>query len=85
MGLPTQPVTLSVEQLRHLNQQLTNMRHDINNHLSMMVAIAELVRTNPDAGKRLAGTLSEQLPKITRQLEKFSAEFAATFGITPSE
>ena len=44
MGLPTQAVTLSVEQIRHLNQQLTNMRHDINNHLSMMVAITELRR-----------------------------------------
>ena len=72
MGLPTQSVTLSVEQIHHLNQQLTHLRHEINNQLSTMIAITELVRANPDAGKRLAGTLSEQLPKIAQHLEKFS-------------
>ena len=82
MGLPTQPVTLSVEQIQHLNQQLSNMRHDINNHLSMIVAVAELVRTNPETGRRMAGTLSEQPAKIVRQLERFTAEFEAMFGIT---
>jgi hypothetical protein len=82
MGLPTQPVTLNVDQIRHLNQQLSNMRHDINNHLSMIVAVAELVRTNPDTGKRMAGTLAEQPAKITRQLERFIAEFEGMLGIT---
>jgi len=41
MGLPIQPVTLTVEQLGELNRQLGNMRHDINNNLSLIVAAAE--------------------------------------------
>src|SRR5262245_7260196 len=82
MELPTKAVTLSVEQIRHLNQQLSNMRHDINNHLSMIVAVAEVMRINPETGQRMAATLSEQPPKIARQMERFSAEFEAMFGIT---
>ena len=85
MGLPTQPVTLSVEQIHHLRQQLSNMRHDINNHLSMIVAIAELVRINPETGRRMAATLSEQPPKITQQLDRFIADFEAMLGITRSQ
>ena len=84
MGLPTQPLTLSVEQIRHLNQQLTNMRHDINNHLSLIVAAGELVRLHPETAKRMTATLSEQLPKITQQMDRFTTEFELTFGITRS-
>jgi hypothetical protein len=82
MELPTKAVTLSVEQIRHLNQQLSNMRHDINNHLSMIVAVAEVMRINPETGQRMAATLSEQPSKIARQMDRFSAEFEAMFGIT---
>jgi len=44
MALPTKPVTLSVAELQELNRKLSDMRHDINNHLSLMVAALELVR-----------------------------------------
>jgi hypothetical protein len=44
MAFPTEPVTLSVGQLQELNRKLSDMRHDINNHLSLMVAALELIR-----------------------------------------
>lgn len=44
MALPTEPVTLTVGELQELNRKLSDMRHDINNHLSLMVAALELVR-----------------------------------------
>jgi hypothetical protein len=44
MAFPTEPVTLSVGELQELNRKLSDMRHDINNHLSLMVAALELIR-----------------------------------------
>jgi aspartokinase len=82
MGLPSQPVTLTVEQLGELNRQLANMRHDINNNLSLIVAAAELIRHKPAIAERMMATLAEQPGKITTAMNKFSSSFEQTFGIT---
>ena len=82
MRLPTQPVTLSVEQIGELNQRLSTMRHDINNQLSLIAAASEILRFNTDMAGKMALTLSEQPPKITEKLSKFSAELEAMLGIT---
>jgi aspartokinase len=82
MGLPSQPVTLTVEQLGELNRQLANMRHDINNNLSLIVAAAELIRHKPAVAERMMATLAEQPGKITATINKFSATFEQAFGIT---
>jgi len=82
MGLPSQPVTLTVEQLGELNRQLANMRHDINNNLSLIVAAAELIRHKPAVAERMMATLAEQPGKITATINKFSTNFEQTLGIT---
>ena len=82
MGLPSQPVTLTVEQLTELNRQLANMRHDINNNLSLVVAAAELIRHKPAVAERMMATLAEQPGKITTAINKFSTSFEQTLGIT---
>lgn len=82
MGLPSQPVTLTVEQLTELNRQLANMRHDINNNLSLIVAASELIRHKPQVAERMMQTLAEQPGKITTAINKFSSSFEQTFGIT---
>ena len=84
MTLPSQPVTLSVEQIEELNGHLANMRHDINNNLSLILAATELLRHKPHLLERMAGTLAEQPVKITHALSKFSAEFERTFGLSRS-
>ena len=81
MTLPTQPVTLTVEQIGELNRELSNMRHDINNHLSLVLAATELIRAKPHMAERMTATLVEQPPKITAALTNFSAEFEKMFGI----
>ena len=65
MGLPTQPLTLSVEQIDELNKKLSATRHDINNQLSMMMAAAELVRMKPEMAPRMAEKLMAQPARIT--------------------
>lgn len=82
MGLPAQPLTLSVEDIDALNQKLSAMRHDINNHLSMMMAAAELIRMKPEMAPRISEKLIAQPAKITELIRGFSTEFEKTMGIT---
>ncbi len=82
MGLPSQPVTLSVEQLDELNRKLGTMRHDVNNTLSLVMAAVELIRVKPHMAERMMATLVEQPPKITDTIRKFTEEFERTLGIT---
>ena len=82
MGLPSKPVTLTVEELAALNSKLSHFRHDINNNLSLMVAALELIRHRPQMAERMLTTLSEQPTKMTACLNKFSLEFEQALGIT---
>ncbi len=82
MALPNAPVTLTVQQIDDLNRRLSHMRHEINNHLSLIVAAAELIRLKPELTQKMSASLVEQPPKITTELSRFSAEFEKTFGIT---
>ncbi len=82
MAIPTTPVTLSSKQIEELNEKLSKMRHDINNHLSLVVFALEVLRSKPEMLERMTATLSDQPGKITGDLAKFSAEFEQAFGIT---
>ena len=82
MVLPTEPVTLSVQQIEELNRKLSNLRHDINGDLALVVAAAELIKLNPDILQRMLSTLLEQPPKIREKLDRFSNELENTVGVT---
>jgi hypothetical protein len=81
MELPAQPVTLSVEQIAELNQKLANLRHDVNNNLSLIIAAAEVMEHKPQLLDRMRAAVAEQPPKIAAAVAKFSAEFENLFGI----
>lgn len=81
MTSPDQSLAMTSQQIEELNKQLSNMRHDINNHLSLMMAAVELVRRKPEAAERMATMLTEQPAKIGDSMKKFSAEFEKAFGI----
>ena len=83
MVLPEQPVTLTVEQIAALNQELANMRHDINNNLSLVMAAVELTRAKPQLTERMVGTLVEQPPKISQAMMSFCAQFEKALEIKP--
>ena len=82
MGLPTGPVTLTVEQMEELSRRLATVRHDVNNHLSLIVAAVELIKFNADMVPRMTTMLAEQPAKISNELNKFAAEFEKILGIT---
>jgi hypothetical protein len=81
MTSPDQSLALTSQQIEELNKQLSNMRHDINNHLSLMMAAVELVRRKPEAAERMATTLTEQPAKIGDSMKKFSSQFESALGI----
>ncbi len=82
MALPPQPASLSAEQVAELQRQLSTMRHDINNQMSIIVAALELIRFKPDVAEKMFDTISQQPKKVGDSLAKFSAEFETTLGIT---
>jgi hypothetical protein len=82
MGLPTNPVTLTPEQIAALNKHLSALRHDVNGDLALIVAAAELIKLNPEMIPRMLNTLMEQPQKIRDRADKFSAEFEKALGIT---
>jgi hypothetical protein len=82
MGLPRQTVPLSPEQVADLSGKLADLRHNVNNHLALMVAALELIRRKPDAAARMINNLNEQPQKILEEIKKFSVEFEKTLMIT---
>ncbi len=84
MPLPTEPVTLSAEQVADLNRKLCEMRHDVNNKLTLIAASVELVRRRPENSERYLNTLNEQPRVIAEMISKFSADLEATLHITRS-
>jgi aspartokinase len=82
MALPTEPVTLTPAQIAELNSQLSIMRHDVNNHISLIMAAVELIKHKPQVAERMLNTVSEQPLKIAESIKKFSTEFSYAFGIS---
>jgi len=82
MGLPTEPVTLTVEQISELNKKLSHMRHNVNNNLALMVAAIELIRRKPDMALKLVESMATQPDKMNDEIQNFSNQFEKTFGIT---
>ncbi len=79
---PSDVTILTNEQVRELNQKLSNMRHTVNNCLSLIVAAAEVSRINPSTFQRILPTLEEQPEKIMKEIQNFSEEFEKTLQIT---
>ena len=82
MGVPKKAVTLTPAQLDELNTRLSDMRHSINNQLSLIVAAVELIRYKPELRDKMAASLVKQPGRITEEMSRFSAEFERALGIT---
>lgn len=83
--MPQTPVTLTSEQIAELNQKLGDMRHNINNNLSLIIAAVELSRRKPDAVGRMLDSLEKQPDRIMAEMRAFTADFEKSFGITRDE
>lgn len=82
MPAPTEPVVLSVEQIAELKRKLSDLRHDLNNSLSLIAATSELIRRRPAATEQMWRTLTEQPRKINETFLQFSRDLEAALHIT---
>ena len=82
---PDQPITLQPETVQDLAQKLANLRHNINNHLSLVIASIELIKRKPEAAARMIDTIAEQPGKITEEVGRFSDGLEAVLGIIRKE
>ncbi len=82
MPLPNEPVTLSVEQIKELNQKLSTMRHDINGKLTHITLAVELLRLKPDDADRWLNAMAEQPQKIVAEIAQFSRDMETALHIT---
>ena len=82
MGLPRQTVPLSPEQVADLNRKFADLRHNVNNHLALMVAALELIRRKPEMIDRMVSNLTDQPQKILEEIKHFSEEFEKALRIT---
>ena len=81
MPSPQQSVTLAPEQIQELERRLSDLRHNINNNLSLIVAAIELLRRKPDLAMRMVETISEQPSKILDEVKQFSDQLERALHI----
>lgn len=81
MGLPKHSVTLTPEAVSELQHQLSEFRHGVNNHLSLIVAAAELLRHRPEMMEQIVQTLIQQPQRISEDMRAFSKEFDRHMGV----
>jgi hypothetical protein len=78
---PSGPVSLTVDQIMTLHEQLRTMRHDVNGRLANIVAAAELMRLRPESTAERLQMLLDQPHKAAESIAEFSREFEEAFGL----
>ena len=81
MIFPDAPVTFTPEQIVQLNQCLSQMRHDINNSLTVLTGFGELIRLRPESAGKYAEQIANHPQRIAEHIKQFSAEWEALAGI----
>ena len=74
-------IALSAEQIADLNKRLSVMRHNVNNHLSLVVAACELIRRKPELANRMIENIGQQPEKINDEVRQFSEAVETLLGI----
>jgi len=82
MALPRETVPLTAGQVANLDRQFSELRHNVNNHLALMVAAMELIRRKPESATRVIDNLLDQPQKILEEIRRFATEFDRNLKIT---
>jgi hypothetical protein len=82
MPLPSESVTLSVEQIAELKQRLADLRHDVNNKVALMLSAVEMMRRRPETAENMLDSFSRQPQKLMEAVTEFSAALEAALKIT---
>jgi F420-dependent methylenetetrahydromethanopterin dehydrogenase len=84
MSLPSQPVTLTAEQVADLKGKLADLRHDINNNVALLLSAIEMMRRRPESFEKMLDSMARQPHRINETVVQFSKALeAALFGVRP--
>jgi len=81
-------LSIPVQSANELKQKLSETRHQINNHLTMLSTGLELVRRDPEKARRISESLMEQPGKIRDLVADYSCLLEETLeinGLPPAE
>jgi hypothetical protein len=81
MGATDSSIALTPEQIADLAKGLSHMRHDVNNHLSLIVAACELIKRKPELANRMVENIVQQPEKICADIRTFSDSIELILGI----
>ena len=65
----SQPPPVTQEQLRIVCEQFRRSKHDLNNVLSILLALAELGERNPINYERLGKAVLERCPQVVQNMQ----------------
>lgn len=82
MDTPNEPVTLTGAQVEELARHLSHLRHNVNNHLALIVAAIELIKRKPELGPKMMASMNDQPQKIVEEIRRFSEVFNRLFRLT---
>ena len=69
------------KQLEMLHQNLRTVRHAINNHVAVIMAMAELTQRNPTQSQKLSQICLEKGPQIADAIGGFTELFQGAISI----
>jgi hypothetical protein len=75
--------TVSREELVELQKKFSEIKHAINNALSVMMAISEMSQRRPDYSEKLASTVLTKAPQIVSSLQEFTQALNDKAGPKP--
>jgi deoxyribose-phosphate aldolase len=69
------------KQLEMLHQNLRTVRHAVNNHVAVIMAMAELAQRNPAQSQRLSQICLEKAPQIADAIGGFTELFQGALSV----
>lgn len=78
MSEPGQNITK--EDLDELILKYREVKHTVNNHIAVMMALAELSQQNPQHTEKLIKAALERSPQIVNTMQNFQRELTAKRG-----
>lgn len=83
--MPFEPVTLSGEQIAELKQKLSDLRHDVNNNVALMLSALEMIRRRPESTEKMLDSFGRQPQRINDTVTRFTKDLENVLRINRSE
>lgn len=81
MSSPSEPVTLTAEQVAELKSNLADLRHDINNNVALILSAIEMMRRRPETFEKMLDSMARQPHRITEAVLQFSKALESALQI----